>query len=111
MTDWTTVENRFDEQFRNSALAEPVLFTSHGGTQRTIRGVFNPTSLEMDAETSALVRTNRVVLSVLVTDLESPPDAGDGRDEVTVRGVDYRVIDVEQVGAGWADLRLHVKAT
>lgn len=110
MTDWTTVENRFDERFRDSALAEPVLFTSFGGTQRSVRGVFNPTSLEMDAETGALVRTNRVALSVHLADLESPPDAGDGQDEVTARGVDYLVVDVEQVGAAWAELHLHVKA-
>ncbi len=110
MSDWTTIENRFDEKFRDSALAEPVLFTSWGGTQRSIRGVFNPTSLEMDAEMSALVRTNRVVLSVHIADLESPPDAGDGRDEVTARGVDYLVVDVEHGGATWADLTLHVKA-
>ena len=110
MADWTTVEKRFDEKFRDSALAEPVLFTSWGGTQRSIRGVFNPTSVEMDAETNVLVRTNQVVLSVHLDDLESPPDAGDERDEVTVRGVDYQVVDVLQVGATWADLHLHVKA-
>ena len=110
MTNWTTLENRFDEKFRDSALAEPVLFTSWGGTQREIRGVFNPPSLEMDAETSALVRTNRVVLSVHIGDLESPPDAGDEHDEVTARGVDYVVVDVLQAGATWADLHLHVKA-
>jgi len=69
----------------------------------------NPTSLEMDAETSALVRTNQVVLSVLVDDLEAAPDAGDDRDEVTVRGVDYLVVDAQLVGATWADLKLHVK--
>lgn len=110
MTDWTTVENRFDEKFRDSALAEPVLFTSYGGTQRSIRGVFNPTSLEMDPETSALVRTNQVVLSVHLADLEFPPNAGDGSDEVTARGVDYTVVDVLEVGATWADLHLHVKS-
>ena len=110
MTDWTTVENRFDEKFRDSALAETVLYTSFGGTQRSVRGVFNPTSVEMDADTSVLVRTNRVVVSVYLPDLESPPDAGDDRDEVTARGVDYTVVEVEQVGATWADLTLHVKA-
>ena len=110
MTDWTTAEARFDKNFRDSSLAEPVLFTSFGGTQRSIRGIFSPTSLEMDAETSVLVRTNRVVLSVFVPDLESPPNAGDGKDEVTARGVDYVVVDVEQVGATWADLVLHLKA-
>lgn len=110
MTDWTTVEARFDGDFRDSALAEPVVYTSYGGTARAIRGVFTPTSLEMDAETSALVRTNRVVLSVNISDLEAPPDAGDGKDEVTVRGVDYLVVDAQAVGATWADLMLHVKA-
>ncbi len=111
MTDWTEVENRFDEQFRDSALAEEVLYTSYGGTPRTIRGVFSPTSLEVDAETSALVRTNRVVLSVSLDDLEADPEAGEEPDEVTARGVDYRVVDVERVGATWAELHLHVKAT
>ena len=110
MADWTTVENRFDEKFRDSALAEPVLFTSWGGTQRSIRGVFNPTSVEMDPETNVLVRTNQVVLSVYLADLESPPNEGDESDEVTVRGVDYQVVDVLQAGATWADLHLHVKA-
>lgn len=110
MADWTDVENRFDEDFRDSALAEPVTYTSYGGTPRSIRGVFTPTSLEMDAETSALVRTNQVVLSVLLSDLESDPEEGDEADEVTARGVDYRVVDVQRVGADWADLRLHLKA-
>lgn len=110
MTDWTTVEDRFDKNFRDSSIAEPVLFTSFGGTQRSVRGVFSPTSLEMDAETHVLVRTNRVVLSVLVSDLESPPNAGDEQDEVVCRGVNYVVVDVEQVGATWVDLALHLKA-
>ena len=110
MADWTTVENRFDQQFRDSSLAEPVLYTSHGGTPRSIRGVFSPTSIEMDPETGVLVRTNRVALSVLVADLESDPEAGDESDQVTVRGVAYRVVEVERVGATWADLRLHVEA-
>lgn len=110
MTEWTTVENRFDEQFRNSALAETVLFTSWGGTQRSIRGVFSPTSLEMDPETSVLVRTNQVVLSVHPGDLEFPPDAGDDRDEVTARDVDWIVVDAQEAGATWVDLKLHRKA-
>jgi hypothetical protein len=110
VTDWTEVEARFDGEFRNSALAEPATYTSYGGTPRAIRGVMNPTSLEMDAETSALVRTNRVVFSVLISDLEAPPDAGDDRDEITVRGVDYLVVDAQLAGATWADLMLHVKS-
>ncbi len=110
MADWTDVETTFDERFRDSSLAEPVLYTSFGGTERSIRGVFSPTSLEQDAETGALVRTNRVVLSVLLSDLESDPDAGDEPDEVTARGVAYRVVDMERVGLGWAELHLHVKA-
>ena len=110
MPDWTDVEDRLDKRIRDSALAEPVVYTSFGGTARSIRGVFSPTSVEVDAETSALVRTNKVMLSVRVADLEFDPDAGDDVDEVTVRGVDYRVVDVERVGADWVDLHLHRKA-
>lgn len=109
MPDWTDVEARLDQKIRDSALAEPVTYTSFGGTARSIRGVFSPTSVEVDAETSVLVRTNRIVLSVRLSDLEFDPDAGDEADEVTVRGVDYRVVDVERVGADWVDLHLHRK--
>ena len=110
MRDWTDLEPRVDDAIVRSALAEPVIYTSWGGTARSIRGVFNPTSIEVDVETGVPIRTNRVVLSVLLSDLESDPDAGDDVDEVTVRGIDYRVVDVERVGADWADLHLHRKA-
>lgn len=112
MLDWSAIEARIDRAIVESPIAEPVVYTSFGGTARNIRGVFSPTSVEIDVETGAAVRTNRVVLSVRLSDLESDPDAGDGADEVTVRGVDYRVIEpAERVGSDWADLHLHVKAT
>ena len=110
MAEWPAIEDRINRAIVSSPLSEVVVYTSYGGTPREIRGVFNPTSLEMDAETSALVRTNRVVLSVNTSDLEAPPNAGDGKDEVTVRGVDWVVVDVQEAGATWVDLMLHRKA-
>ncbi len=118
MSDWTDVENRLDQNIRDSALAEPVVYTSFGGTARSVRGVFSPTTLEIDAETSALIRSNKVMLSLRVSDLEFDPEidpsdtpgVGDEVDEVIVRGVTYRVVDIERVGLDWVDLRLHVKA-
>lgn len=118
MSDWTDVETRLDQNIRDSALAEPVVYTSFGGTARSVRGVFSPTTLEIDAETSALIRSNKVMLSLRVSDLEFDPDTtlrqtspdADEVDEVVVRGVTYRVVDIERVGLDWVDLRLHVKA-
>jgi hypothetical protein len=111
MAEWPAIEDRINRAIVQSPLSEVVTYTSHGGTPRSIRGVFNPTSIEVDAETSALVRTNRVVLSVRLSELEKDPDAGDNPDEVTARGVAYRVVDVERIGDDWAELHLHVKAT
>jgi len=111
MSDWPALEDRINRAIVDGPLADPATYTSWGGTPRSIRGDFSPTSVEVDVDTGALVRTNRIVLSVRLSDLESDPDAGEGPDEVTVRGVDYRVVDVERVGSDWADLRLHVKAT
>ena len=111
MGEWPAIEDQINTAIVASPLSEVVTYTSDGGTPRSIRGDFNPSSIEMDAETSALVRTNRVVLAVRLSDLESDPEEGDEPDEVTVRGVDYRVADVERVGADWAELLLHVKAT
>ena len=86
-----------------------VTYTSWGGTPRSIRAVFSPTSVEVDPETQALVRTNRPSLGVRLSDLESDPEAGDEPDEVKVRDVDYRVIETERIGADWAELHLHLK--
>ena len=113
MSDWPALEDRINRAIVASPLSEPITYTSFGGTARSIRGVFSPTSVEVDAGTSALVRTNKVMLSVRVADLEFDPDAGDDADdvdEVTVRGVTYQVVDVERVGADWVDLHLHLKA-
>ncbi len=110
MAEWPAIEDRINRAIVQSPLSEVVTYTSDGGTPRSIRGVFNPTSIEMDPETSALVRTNQVVLSVRLSELEADPKAGDNPDEVTARGVAYRVVDAIPVGNDWAELHLHVKA-
>lgn len=107
--DWTAIEDRLDRSIRDSALAEPVIYTSWGGTPRSIRAVFSPTSVEIDPATAALVRSVRPTLGVLLSDLEFDPEAGDDSDEVNVRGVDYRVIETERIGADSAELHLHKK--
>ena len=108
--DWTAIEDRIDRTIRDSALAEPVIYTSWGGTPRPIRAVFSPTSVELDPATAAPVRSVRPMLSVRPSDLEFDLEAGDGPDEVNVRGVEYQVIEApERIGADWAELHLHTK--
>jgi len=109
MADWPAIEARIDGAIVAGPLAEPAIYTSFGGTPREIRGVFSPTSVEVDPETSALVRTNQIVLEVRISDLEAPPNDGDEPDEVNVRGVDYVVVDHEAVGHDWSTLHLHIK--
>ena len=109
MPDWPALEDRIDRAIVASPLAEPVLYTSFGGTQRAIRATFSTSGVEVDPDTSVVVRANRPMLGVRLSDLEEDPEAGDGPDEAVVRGQTYRVVDVERAGSDWASLHLHRK--
>ena len=104
MASWTDREDRIDRATRRSSLAEPVTYTPAGGSAVVIRGVFSPTSIDVDPGSGVAIVSVQPVLGVRVADLPQEPQQGD---TLTARGVDYRVVKPTPVGAGWMDLQLH----
>ncbi len=82
---------------------ETVSYTPAGGEATSVTGVFNLRSQELSAE-GVVINALRPNLGIKTDDLEDEPAQGD---TVSVRGVTYKVAEVEDDGEGWTVLYLH----
>lgn len=74
------------------------------GTPIAIDGVFDKPNRQVDPQTGAAVESVQPSFGIRLADLPAEPESGDG---VTVNGVQYQVISVEEDGQGGAKLVLH----
>lgn len=82
---------------------EPVVYRQRGNAHE-VRGVFQAAHTGLDPETGVQVRSTQPVLLIDQTDLPVKPTQSD---EVDVRGVTYKVRDVQPDGHTGVLLMLH----
>lgn len=83
---------------------EDAVWTPKGGAPTAISGPFDLSPLEVNPDTGVGVRSSTPVLHVRLSEIASRPRQGE---RLEVRGVAYRIADVEPDGQGAAALRLH----
>jgi hypothetical protein len=86
------------------AFAEEIEYTPSGGSPVTTIGIFDNQYQAVDPETGAIITSTEPMLGVKDANLPRAPIA---KDEVSVRGQDYRVIEVQKDGHGGSKLLLH----
>ncbi len=98
--DWeAATESVLDITTKSLGIA--ATYTPTVGDPVAIKGVFGNAHVEVGSNPP--ISLVAPVLTIQLSDLESDPANGD---EVTVRGIDYRIIDVQKDGEGGASLVL-----
>jgi hypothetical protein len=73
------------------------------GGEETVTGVFNRSHVVVDEEGEAVVTAHAPTLRIRISDLSTSPVQDD---EVTIDGTEFRVVDVQEDGDGFARLEL-----
>jgi hypothetical protein len=103
MSNWQTLTSLVMDQCLSS-FGEDVIYVSDGGSPVTFTAIFDNEFQTVDPQTGALVISTQPVIGVKSTDL---PDEPSKEDRVTIRGVEYRIIDHQPDGQAGTRLFLH----
>lgn len=87
-----------------TAMGQTVTCTPATGDPYTLEGIFDENFVAVDPASETEVTSVHPVLFVKLSDMEAPPAKGD---EVTIGGVDYRVIQPQDDSEGGTRLLLH----
>lgn len=102
---WQAAVNRILDA-SNRVFGESVIYTPDGGQPFSITGIFDVAHIEVDPDTGAAVTSAEPVLGLKRDDLAAEPKP---RDSVTVRGIQYRIVDKQPDGQGGINLILKRK--
>ena len=83
---------------------EPAIYTPVGGTAIEIDVIMDATFEAVDPNTGTIIISNQPKIGVKIDDLPGEPQKGD---LVTVRGIDFRVIEKQTDGQAGTQLLLH----
>lgn len=83
---------------------EPATYTPSGGSPVEVLGIYDDLYEAVDPQTGAIITSTQPVLGIKDDHLPDPPQQDD---TVTVRGVTYRVKEVQTDGQGGSKLFLH----
>lgn len=81
-----------------------VIYTPASGSPFPLQAVFDSAHLSVDPGTGAPISSSNPILGIRNSDMPAPPTKGD---RVTVRGVQYRVFDVQADGVAGSLIELH----
>ncbi|TAH39288.1 MAG: electron transfer flavoprotein [Planctomycetota bacterium] len=93
------------ETFDAAEPGQPVLYLPGAGGSHTIHGVFSEQHVELDPETGTTITSQSPLLTLRLAELPVTPLVD--VDRVQVRGVTYRVKDIQEGTGGRASLVLH----
>lgn len=86
--------NRVDAAVMRSRLAESITYTPMVGAPVSIKGVFKAEFQEANLLTGSVEETGPRV-GIHLSDLQAPPQHGD---QVSIRGVNYKVVQIQADG-------------
>ena len=104
MADWPALAKGI-QMAAQQALGEPATYAPVVGSSFAIRGVFSEVHEQVEVGADVTISSVGPAISVHLADVTAAPVRGD---IVTVRGKDYKVVDVQPDGEGDADLILKV---